>query len=93
MTDEEKREQVAAQCKAVAHMAQSLMEVHLDYERMFQRGNSVNSLIDIVGNRTASFMEQLGDMLNAMDACEEEDKWMTPIFKKAQELWPQEQQP
>lgn len=83
---EDKREQVAAQCKAVAHLARALLEIHEDYERMLRAGIEVP--IDIVGERTASFMETLGDMLNGMDATDEDDVWMEPVFAEAQRLWP-----
>ena len=82
MIEDEKREQVAQQCKAVAHLATALADVHRDYERMFHDGrNSISALTDQVGARTASFIEQLGNMLNAIDACEEEDVWMEPVFE------------
>lgn len=85
---EEKRNQVVAQCNAVCHLAKCLIEVHSDCARMFATG-SVDNLIDQVGNRTAHFMEALGDMLNGMDAVTEEDAWLDPIYKEAHRLWPQ----
>ena len=89
MTDEEKRKQVAAQCRAVSHMANSLAQIYSDYDEMFERG-CMDSLIDQVGKRTAAWMETLGDMLNSIDAVTKEDEWMTPVFEEANRLWPQE---
>lgn len=91
MTDEEKRKQVADQCKVVAHLATVLTEINSTNEAMIREG-SLARILDIIGRRTAYQMEQLGDMLNAMDAAEEEDEWMDPIFEKAHQLWPQEDQ-
>lgn len=83
-----KQEQVTQQCKAVAHMATAIAQVHSDYEHILSGRSHDDSFLEIVGRRTASFMEQLGNMLNAMDACEAEDRWMAPIFKEAQRRWP-----
>lgn len=84
----EKCSQVADQCKAVAHLAAALVQLHVDYENMM-RGGHIDTLIDLVGDRTASFMETLGDMLNGMDAVSPDDEWMAPIFDEAHRLWPQ----
>ena len=87
MTSEAKRKQVAEQCKAVAHMATALAQVHTDY------ANSVVPIsgdehVEQVGKRTAAFMETLGDMLNGMDAVDSSDDWMKPVFAGAHRLWP-----
>lgn len=80
-----KREQVVAQCTAVAYLAESLARVHRDYARFIY-----HDLIDQVGKRTAAFMETLGDMLNGMDALDpKEDGFLDPIFEEAHRLWPQ----
>ena len=84
---EEKRMQVAAQCSVVNHLATAIARVHGDYTKIFQSG-AADNLIDQVGARTAAFMEDLGDMLNGMDAATEDDKWTVPIFREAQRLWP-----
>lgn len=87
MTDEEKRKQVAAQCRAVAHMAKALAQVHSDKAIIIDHGPY--SPIDFVGKQTAHLMEVLGDTLNGMDAIDpDEDDWMTPVFREAQRLWP-----
>lgn len=87
--DDAKRKQVALQCKSVVHLAKALMEVHSDYARMLDDpACKIDKIVDQVGARTASFMETLGNMLNAMDAVEESDDWMKPVFREAQRLWP-----
>jgi hypothetical protein len=86
MTTEEKTQQVSQQCKAVAHMAKALMEVHADYESIVLGVDP--GITELVGERTARFMELLGDMLNEMDANDESDDWMEPVFAEAQRLWP-----
>jgi hypothetical protein len=85
-----KRDQVIAQCRAVAHMATEIAKVHTDYAAIFSPDNpAADNILDITGNRTAASMERLGDMLNGMDAATDDDKWMTPIFQEAQRRWPQ----
>lgn len=86
--NDEKRKQVATQCRAVSHMAKALAQINDDYEKLFEEG-SADHLIDQVGNRTAHQMETLGNILNGMDAADEQDKWMDAVFKEAQRLWPQ----
>lgn len=81
--------QIADQCRVVSHLAKALAEVHSDYERIFTAGGKgPEDIADIVGTRTANLMEQLGDILNGMDAVTEDDGWTAPIFAKAHELWP-----
>ena len=81
------RKQVALQCKAVAHLATALAQVNLDCAKMFEDG-AAESLIQPVGKRTAHLMEVLGDILNGLDATDEADAWLAPIFEEAQRLWP-----
>ena len=87
-TMSQKRQQVAAQCSAVVHLATSLADIHSDYAKLFLNGAAVN-LIDMVGDRTAAFMEILGDLLNGMDAVSEEDGKLDQVFAEAQRIWPQ----
>jgi len=93
-TEEQDREllqQIAAQCKVVAHLATALAKIHSDYEVMYRDDRTSKPMLDIaeiVGPRTASFMDQLGDMLNALDAASEDDEWTHPIFQEAQRRWP-----
>ena len=89
MTDEEKREQVAKQCEAVAHMAKVLAGIYSDHAMLFRDVPAHAVLTDQVGERTAQQMEILGDILNGMDAVDEEaDGWLDPVFRQAHILWP-----
>lgn len=85
----EKKEQVALQCDAVAYMAKIIAEVYSNYAMMFRNGDA-EIVLEQVGARTASFMETLGNMINATDSCTEEDEWMDSIFEEAQRLWPRQ---
>jgi hypothetical protein len=89
MSETEKtRAQIIEQCRAVCHMATALSHVYSDYQTILLSPNS-DSIMDMVGNRTASIMETLGDILNGMDAVTEEDDWLKPVFEEAQRRWPQ----
>lgn len=68
----DKQNQVIAQCKAVAHLASALAKIHNESADIYAQLDEPPTL-DIVGERTAFFMEQLGDWLNEMDAVSEED--------------------
>lgn len=83
----ENRKQVAEQCRAVAHMARAIAGVHDDYKQMFEAGG-LDSIMEIVGQRSAYLLEMLGDTLNGMDAVTEDDDWIGPVIRRAQELWP-----
>ncbi len=88
MTDAEKQAQVAAQCRAVVHLATALAEVHRQKAIILETGQPYKP-VEFVGQQTASLMETLGDILNGMDAVDEdEDKWLDPIFAEAHRLWP-----
>lgn len=87
--DDEVRTQIALQCKAVAHLATALAQVSADYAKMFEENvPAMADIADRVGQRSAKHMEILGDILNGMDAVDEEDDWLTPVFEKAHKLWP-----
>ncbi len=87
---DEKRKQVAEQCRVVAHLAKAIYEVYNDKAKLFASdAKGPDELVDLVGNWSAGHMEALGDILNGMDAVEDGDEWTYPIFRKAQELWPQ----
>ncbi len=79
--------QVAAQMKAVAHMARAIAKIHDDLREVGEQCPGLD-LWAIWGEESASFMEILGDMLNGMDAIEDEDAWMAPVFAEAQRVWP-----
>lgn len=87
-TGDEIREQVAKQCDAVAHMATVLATVKGDYAKLLRGG--VPLPIEVVGAHTAHLMEVLGDILNAMDAVDEDEDWIDPVIAEAQRLWPSE---
>lgn len=93
-TEEQQQRQVAEQCRAVVHLANALIEVHAEYQRLFtdpvftDPAKPMAWHTDLVGRRTARFMEVLGDMLNEMDAASDEDHWLDPIFMEAHRLWP-----
>jgi hypothetical protein len=83
---DEKREQVALQCAAVAHLAGVLAGVRKDYAALI-RGGRMDDLLDSVGAETAQQMNLLGDILNGMDAVAEGDEWLTPIFEEARRMF------
>lgn len=87
--DETNLRQVADQCRAVAHMATVIADVHSDLAKLFAAGGGAPAdIAGSVGERTARLMEYLGDVLNGMDAVSEEDEWTAPIFAEAHRLWP-----
>lgn len=88
---DEKRKQVANQCRAVAHLCKALAEVNEDHARMFddEKLDAMDELVESIGNRTARHMEMLGNILNSMDANDEADDWMEPVFAAAHRLFPQ----
>lgn len=89
----DKREQVALQFKAVAHMAQALADVYKDKASMMSSTYPLEGgHLELVGRWSANHMEALGDILNGMDACDEADDWMAPVFEEAHRLWPPEQE-
>jgi len=85
----DKRKQVADQCRVVAHLAKAIHEVYSDKTSMFaSEDTGPNDIVDLVGKWSAAHMEQLGEILNGMDAVDGSDDWVNPIFRKAQKLWP-----
>lgn len=90
MTDKEKRAQVAKQCRAIVHMAEALADVYRAKASSFESDSpGPDQLIELVGKWSAGHMETLGDILNGMDAVDDdEDAWLDPIFKEAHRLWP-----
>lgn len=81
------RKQIAAQYRAVAHLARSLAEVHDDLVGAIEEG-ACDRIAWIQGPRSAAIMELLGDILNGMDAVDEDDRWLDPIFHAAHLRYP-----
>lgn len=84
----DKRKQVADQCRAVAHLCKGMREVFSDFAKMFDSDADMGLLVDMKGQETAALMEYLGDCMNEMDAVAEADEWMGPIFKRAHQMFP-----
>lgn len=85
-----KRAQVVAQCKVVAHLAKAMADLHTDLATFHEHPSaSSDSILDMAGNRTAAFMEELGDWLSNMDAVTEEDEWTDEVFRAAHIMFPQ----
>ncbi len=85
------REQVVAQCRVVAHLAKQIALVHEQKAFAYEQIEMDAGLIDVVGECSASIMEDIGNILNNMDAVDEsEDAWCDQVFKAAQAAWPQE---
>lgn len=83
MADIDKKTQVQAQCRVVAHLARAIAEVY-DSNAKFTHPE----LLDMVGANSAALMNELGDILNGMDAATEADEWTSPVFEQARKLWP-----
>lgn len=73
------------QCRAVAQMARALAEVHDARMSILATGRAP---VEVIGQSSAEIMEWLGDALSGMDACDESDEWMDPVFDAAQARWP-----
>ena len=76
-------EQVQLQSRVVAHLARAIAEIFEDHSRYVHP-----ELMETIGARSARLMETLGDILNGMDACTEDDDWIAPVFEEAHRLWP-----
>lgn len=86
ISDADLTEQTANQYKAVIHMARSMLIVHEQTLPLIP-GQS-RGILEIQCVQSAEIMEVLGDLLNAMDAVdEEEDGWIGPIFEKSHEVF------
>lgn len=86
----EKQKQVVQQYQVVAELGEIIASLAKDHIRLLEADLDLDDgLLDVKGNITAAWMEQLGDILNGADAVTDEDKWMEPIFEKAQEMFPQ----
>lgn len=87
----ERRQQVVRQLEAVAHLATVLASVSADYAKLYaDPACDVDRLVEMVGSRSAHQMEVLGDMLNGMDAVDDEDAKFDAVFETAHKMWPQD---
>ena len=68
------REQVVAQYRVIAHLARQIAIVHEQMAETYGHPQvpMEAGFLDMLGNDTARRMETLGDMLNGMDAVDEE---------------------
>lgn len=82
------REQVKRQYRAVAYLAKALSGVHVDLTDMLNEPGPHDRLLEMMGARSAYFMEVLGNALNEMDAVQIGNDWLDPIFAEAQRRWP-----
>jgi hypothetical protein len=80
------RKQIADQYRAVVHMARALADVHADLWPAIEAGHC-DQILSIQGPRSASIMDRLGDILNGMDANDEADSWLDPVFDAAHKLF------
>ncbi len=88
MSENELSKQVADQCRVVAHLAEAISKVHDQKAKLFD-AKTMPDIAAYAGWQTAALMEQLGEILNGMDAVSaEEDAWTDPIFERAQKLFP-----
>src|SRR5260370_41553343 len=78
----EKHKQVAAQCNVIVHLATAIAQVHSDKARLMAE-NAMPTLGDLVGKNTACLMEELGNILNGMDAATGEDDGTHPVLGEA----------
>jgi hypothetical protein len=87
VANEAERAQIADQYRAVAALCRNLGMVHEQLVTAIEQG-ACDDIATIQGPRSAAIMEVLGDILNGMDAVDEEDRWLDPIFEKAHQLYP-----
>jgi len=88
LTLEAQRQQVADQYKVVAHLAAVIAELYGDQVEITQAG-SMDSLLPMRGRRSHELMDQLGDILNAHDAADDErDGWTGVVFEAARVMYP-----
>lgn len=80
----EANQRVSDQCRAVAHLARTISDVHTDLAKLHAAHGALDHM-EFVGRLTAERMEDLGNMANGMDIVQEEDEWLTPIFNRAHE--------
>lgn len=72
------------QCRTVVHLARALAEVHSARALILAAGQGP---VEIIGESSAAIMDWLGDVLNNMDAVDDADEWLDPIFDAAHARW------
>jgi hypothetical protein len=82
----DKRTQVQNQCRAVVHLAHQIANLCADDIQISMHVQE--HILDMIGQRTARLMDQIGDELNGMDAVSEGDEWMDGIFEVAHTMFP-----
>ena len=75
-------QQVAAQCRVVAHLARAIATVYADKAVLFEAEGAL-SILAMNDATSYDLMQTLGDLLNGMDAVTDEDEWVAPIFAAA----------
>ncbi len=80
--------QVGEQFKVVAALCEQIAHVHTELQQMLEAGVGPD-LLESWGQRSATLIEYLGDVVNGMDIVEPEDAWMDPIFNAAHAMFPQ----
>ena len=81
--------QVLDQYRVVVHLAKSLALVFEQSADFYAKTANNLMMIDMLGEHSAAIMEMLGDILNGMDAVDDdEDGWTNQIFRIAHATWP-----
>jgi len=80
------QQQIVDQCRAIAHIAVQIANIHAELATIYEK-NIPENILMVVGKRTAGLMEQLGDIMNGMDAVDTDDAWLDPIFDRSQSMF------
>jgi hypothetical protein len=89
-TTEAQRQQVAAQYRAVAHLATAIAEIHSDQVESTEAGVH-DRLATMRGPRSHRLMVDLAewlDALGALGADGDKDDWLGPVFDTAESMFP-----
>lgn len=83
-----KQQQIVEQCRAVSALAAHLSKVHAELAELYGVALPAG-VVEIVGQRTAWMMEELGNMLNEMDAVQDSDvAAINEVFDRAHAMFP-----
>lgn len=89
---EEKKKQVSAQYWVCATLASDIARLCYEIARMYDAGHvsdaAIRDVLEQQGKRSHFWMNELGDMQNAVDAVPDGREWMDKYFEKARELFP-----